>query len=181
MEKENQETWIKLYERVKLFQRADQLSIKVGLISVPILFGSIGIPILIFMSPSLSYWLGGSIIAVGTLLFLFILSYSAKSRKNAPYVLIGSLINIIKIGASHGETSSILKIKVLDAFELLNTGKGDPVNQFKNSEVNRVFVLKQFQAEEELKSARGEVVFLCVPNGQVVGFYYEGKLCEYLY
>lgn len=181
MKEVSKEAWIMLYERMKLFQRADQLSIKVGLILVPVLFGAIGIPILIFMSPSLSYWIGGSILVAGLLLFVFILLYSAKARKKAPYALVGYLEKITNISANHGESTNILKIKVSDAFELSNNGKGNPINQYKDTEVNRAFVLKQFQAEEELKSAKGEVIFLCVPNGQIVGFYYEGRLCEYLY
>ena len=181
MNKENAETWIKFYDRIRLFQRADELSIKVGLILVPILFGAIGISILIFMPDPINYWFAFSTFGVGLILLLFIISYSIKSRKRPPHVLIGNLLKITRISGSIGEKNCYLRIKVSEAFELSQNGKGETLKQFEKSEIERLFVLKHFRSEAELQLVRGEVIFLCVPNGLIVGFYYDGKLSEHLY
>ncbi|MDG1513890.1 MAG: hypothetical protein P8L78_18480 [Mariniblastus sp.] len=172
--------WTEIYGKAHLFQKADAISIKVGLVLVPLLFGCLGIPILIFMDPPISYWFGGSALVAGALLFLFILMYAKKAGAKKPYVLVGELIEVLKLGVvGIGEKGTWLKIAVSAAYELIPEGKGERVNEWDGTEVKRIFVLKYHEAEDEIRQVSGEMIFLCVPNGQVVGFAYNGKLADY--
>lgn len=176
---EQNTNWKELYDRANLFQRADAISIKVGLILTPLLFGAFGVSVLYFMSAPLSNWVAVSSFGAGILLFIFILYYAKKAKNKRHYVLIGTLTGIVKIRAHVGEASSSLKIDVTTAFELTPDGKGNQLHQYNNTKVNRLFVLKNHQAEDEIRALQGELIFLCVPNGHVVGFVDNGRLTEY--
>jgi len=174
-------TLIEFYKRAERFKKADEISIIVGLILTPILFFGIGISVIYFKSASFSCWVGYSIIVAGVLLFLFILFYRNRFRKRKPHMIIGKLLEIIKIRTRFGESASMLKIKISEAYELINEGKVIRTKKWDDSVVSRILVLKHFSVENELQSLKDETMFLCTPNGQVISYVIDGKLTEYVY
>lgn len=173
--------FIECYKRAEKFKKADEISIIVGLIITPILFFGIGISVIYFMSAPLSYWVGYSIIAAGGILFLFILVYRNKLHKRKPHILIGKILEIIKIQTRFGESASILKIKVSEAYIINDCGKGNKISKIENKVIKRLLVLKHFRVEEEVKQLPENSLFLCAPNGQIIGYVINEKLTEYVF
>lgn len=175
------EILIECYKRAEKFKKADEISILVGLIISPVLFFGIGISVIYFMSAPLSYWVGYSIIAAGLLLFLFILIYKNRFNKRKSHILIGKILEIIKIRTYFGESASILKIKVSEAYVINDCGKGNKISKIENKVIKRLLVLKHFRVEEELKQLPENSLLLCAPNGQIIGYVINGKLTEYVF
>jgi cytochrome c biogenesis protein CcdA len=181
MDNANSQDWRAYYERAHVFQRADALSVKVGLVLVPLFFGAGSIASFFYMPESLNLIIGWALIVTGFLVFLFLLFYAKRAKQKLPYALIGQLLKITEYGTKTHERSRLLKIKVHRAYELTPKGKGDELIGLEMSEVSKVYVLKHREAEKELLEPRGETVFICVPNGQVVAHTTNSKLTEYKY
>ncbi len=180
MTRNNENIWYAYNERIELFEKSDQLSVKVGLISVPILFVGVTILFSYILPEDLQAWIQIPILISGLLLFIFILLYARKLKKKKGHVLIGRLVKITSLSSRGNVNSKLLKIHVKKAYELNSSGKGKEIESYSNKSLTRVLVLQNPEIENDLLNIDNDTHFLCVSGGQIIAFAMNGNLTRHL-
>ena len=172
----DQETLVKFYRHASYFTRADDVAVPVGLVLSFVLFGGLGGFILYYFPRPANYWVGGPIIGSGVLLIFFIGYYRLIMKIRAPFVLEGSLSEFVDRRSELGDRAVHIKLKITSAWELKPEGRGKPMNRLIKKE--RKMLLTRASLLDSLNEAPESLMLICVPTGQVVGYYLNGELIE---
>lgn len=155
------------------FLAANRVSLVVGFVLVPLLFGGIGGALWAVIPWPFGTYIGGGIVGAGALTFLFLLLYAWRTSRRQPFVALATIRGWRETVGRYGETAHHVDVHVIEARALEKTAVGAELAQHRDEDRTWLLTSRNLFT---VAPAGQEVLVVCMPTGEVVGIEAGGRL-----
>jgi hypothetical protein len=161
----SRDQWIEIDRTVRRFGAANRVSLVVGMVLVPLLFGGVGAGLWAAIPEPFGMWVGGSILGAGALFFAFLLWYGRRSSSRPAFAAAATIGRWIVQPGRYGQQSYAVEVELEPGRVVGPEGLGGPAKGAPTGRRTlRLTSDKIYQA-----AAPGErVLLLCMPTHEVV-------------
>ncbi|MCB9592270.1 MAG: hypothetical protein H6719_06030 [Sandaracinaceae bacterium] len=155
------------------FLAANRVSLVVGVVLTPLLFGGVALGLGLALPAPFGAWIGGAIGGAGALMLLFLLAYWLRTATRAPFAAWVTVVEWRVLRDRYGGESHSVVLRVEEARALTAAGWGAELPAYRGAQKTSVLTSRQLSGAVPVGRP---VIALCMPTGEVVAFDHEGRL-----